>query len=52
LPGHSAVDAKVDRVGDADADVDHEDDILGQVVVHELVQAAIMKKIQGVPVER
>ena len=40
LPGHAAVDAEVDRIGDADADVNHEDDVLGQVVVHELVHAA------------
>ena len=40
LPGHAAVDAEVDRIGDADADINHEDDVLGQVVVHELVHAA------------
>ena len=41
IPGHAAVDAKVEGVGQADAEVDHQDNVLCQGVVHELVQTVI-----------
>ena len=40
LPGHAAVDGKVEGVGEADDDVDEEDDVVHQLVVKELHKAA------------
>ena len=37
-PGHPTVDGKVEGVGEADAEVDHQHDVLGQGVVHEFIQ--------------
>ena len=39
LPGHAAVDGKVDRVGEADERVDHQHDVLRHLVVQERVEA-------------
>ena len=38
LPGHPAVDGKVDGVGEAEAHVHHQDYLLSHAVVHELIQ--------------
>ena len=35
LPGHAAVYSKVERVGQTDEGVDHQHNVLGNVVVHE-----------------
>ena len=37
LLGHAAVDAKVERVGEADEEVDEDDDVLDNLVVEKLV---------------
>ena len=38
-PGHATVDGKVEGVGEADDDVDEEDDVVHQLVVKELNKA-------------
>ena len=38
-PGHAAVDAKVDGIGEADEHIDEEDDLVGHLVVKKLHQA-------------
>ena len=47
LPGHAAVDGKVDRVGEADEGVDDQDDVLRHLIVQEGVETEnrmILKK--------
>ena len=39
LPGHAAVDGKIEGVGEADDDIDEEDDVVDQLVVKELHEA-------------
>ena len=39
LPGHAAVDGKVEGIGEADDDIDEEDDVVNQLVVKELHKA-------------
>ena len=39
IPRHAAVNGKVKWVGKIDAEIDDENDVLGQVVVHELAGA-------------
>ena len=39
LPGHTTVDGEVEGVGEADDDVDEEDDVVHQLVVKELHKA-------------
>ena len=48
IPGHAAVDGKVDGVGHADECVDEQDDVSRNIVVHKLVHTAhrqILKEI-------
>ena len=39
IPGHAAVDAEVEGVGEAERHVHQQDDLLHHLVVHELMQA-------------
>ena len=48
VPGHAAVNGKVDWVGEAESDIHHQDNLLGHHVVHKLVQAK-NSKLHGVP---
>jgi hypothetical protein len=47
IPGHAAVDGKVDGVGHADECVDEQDDVSRNIVVHKLVHTAQGKYLKN-----
>ena len=52
IPGHAAIDGKVDRVGEADEGVDDQHDVLRHLVVQEGVETENWQNWYGSRIEQ